>query len=79
MWSALNAVQVLDVGLSGQIRAGRQLTAADFTNIGLAAPLGLWNLSDLTDVSGNGRNLLNKGAITFAPELMVMLILLRNL
>jgi Concanavalin A-like lectin/glucanases superfamily len=61
-----SAVPVLDVGLVGQIRAGRQLTPADFTNIGLSAPLGLWNLSDLSDVSGNGRNLLNKGAVPFA-------------
>ena len=59
----LTATPVLDVGLSGQIRAGRQLTAADFTAMGLSAPIGLWNLSDLTDVSGNGRNLLNKGAV----------------
>ena len=61
----LSAISVLDVGLVGQIRAGRQLTAADFTNMGLNAPLGLWNLSDLSDVSGNGRNLLNKGAVPF--------------
>lgn len=60
------AKPILDVGAVGQIRAGRQLTAADFTNMGLQAPLGLWNLSDLTDVSGNGRNLLNKNAVTFA-------------
>ena len=53
----ISGVPVLDVGLANQIRAGRQLTAADFTNMGLSAPLGLWNLSDLTDVSGNGRNL----------------------
>ena len=59
----LVAKPILDVGLAGQIRAGRQLTAADFTNMGLSAPLGLWNLSDLTDASGNGRNLLNKGAV----------------
>jgi hypothetical protein len=62
----ISGVPVLDVGLANQIRAGRQLTAADFTNIGLSAPIGLWNLSDLTDVSGNGRNLLNKGAVPFA-------------
>ena len=61
----LTAAPILDVGLSGQIRAGRQLTAADFTAMGLSAPVGLWNLSDLTDVSGNGRNLINKGAIPF--------------
>lgn len=61
----LAARTIQDVGLVNQIRAGRQLTAADFTNMGLSAPLGLWNLSDLTDVSGNGRNFLNKGAVPF--------------
>lgn len=63
----LNRASVLDVGVSGQVRAGRQLTAADFTAMGLAAPAGLWNLSDLTDASGNARALSNKGAVTFAP------------
>jgi hypothetical protein len=63
--SVITAKQILDVGLSGQIRAGRQLTATDFTNMGLAAPLGLWNLSNLNDSSGNGRNLSNKGAVPF--------------
>jgi len=63
--AAITAVPVLDVGLSGQIRAGRQLSPADFGNLGLSAPLGLWNLSDLSDVSGNGRNLLNKGVVPF--------------
>jgi Concanavalin A-like lectin/glucanases superfamily len=58
--------QILDVGLSGQVRAGRQLTATDFTNMGLAAPLGLWNLSNLNDSSGNGRNLSNKGGVPFS-------------
>src|SRR3954470_8865806 len=43
----VTSAPVLDVGIAGQIRAGRQLTAADFTNMGLAAPVGLWNLSDL--------------------------------
>jgi hypothetical protein len=61
----LAAVPVLDVGVINQIRAGRQLTAQDFTNIGLSAPIGLWNLSDLVDASGNGRNLVNKGAVPF--------------
>lgn len=61
----LDKIPILDVGTINQIRAGRQLTAADFTNMGLSAPLGLWNLSDLSDVSGNGRNLLNKGAVPF--------------
>jgi hypothetical protein len=64
--AVLSAIPVLDVGVANQIRAGRQLTAADFVNMGLNAPAGLWNLSDLTDVSGNGRNLSNKGAVGFA-------------
>lgn len=63
----LAAVPILQVGHSGQIRAGRQLTVADFTDLGLAAPLGLWNLSSLADSSGNGRNLLNKGAVALGP------------
>jgi hypothetical protein len=63
----LNRASVLDVGMSGQVRAGRQLALADFTALGLAAPTGLWNLSDLTDASGNARALVNKGAVTFAP------------
>jgi hypothetical protein len=58
---------VSDVGQVGQVRAGRQLALSDFTNLGLSAPRGLWNLSDLTDASGNGRNLANKGGVTFAP------------
>ena len=61
------AIPVLDVGVLGQIRAGRQLTAADFAALGLTAPRGLWNLSDLTDASGNGRTLTNKGAVPFGP------------
>lgn len=63
--AVLSAIPVLDVGLANQIRAGRQLGPADFGNIGLSAPIGLWNLSDLSDVSGNGRNLVNKGAVPF--------------
>ena len=65
MLSILSARTIQDVGLANQIRAGRQLSPADFGAMGLAAPLGLWNLSDLTDVSGNGRNLLNKGGVPF--------------
>src|SRR3954465_3419722 len=61
----LAAAQILDVGLLNQRRAGRQLTNADFTSLGLSVPLGLWNLGDLTDVSGNGRVLANKGAVPF--------------
>jgi hypothetical protein len=56
-----------DVGLVGQVRAGRQLAASDFTTLGLSAPRGLWNLSDLTDASGNARNLTNKGGVSFSP------------
>jgi hypothetical protein len=63
--AVLAAKPVLDVGVPNQIRAGRQLSPADFANIGLAAPLGLWNLSDLSDASGNGRALNNKGAVPF--------------
>jgi hypothetical protein len=54
-----------EVGQVSQCRAGRQLALADFTALGLSAPRGLWNLSDLTDASGNGRALANKGAVTF--------------
>jgi hypothetical protein len=56
---------ILDIGMVGQIRAGRQLTATDFTGMGLAAPIGLWNLSTVADSSGNGRSLVNKGAVPF--------------
>lgn len=54
-----SAVQVRDVGEAGQIRAGRDLTVADFTSMGLSAPLGLWSFfGGLTaDTSGNARNL----------------------
>jgi hypothetical protein len=63
--AVLSQTQVGEVGDFNQQRAGRQLTAADFTNIGLSAPAGLWNLSDLTDVSGNARTLSNKGSVPF--------------
>jgi hypothetical protein len=62
----LKAAPVLDVGVTGQVRAGRQLALADFTDLGLSAPAGLWNLSNLTDASGNGRSLSNRNAVTFA-------------
>src|SRR4051794_13713747 len=55
-----------DVGMVAQCRAGRQLTAADFTTLGLAQPRGLWNLSDLTNLGSDGRALANKGAVAFA-------------
>jgi hypothetical protein len=63
--SVLSAQPVQDVGQVGQLRAGRQLAATDFTNMGLAVPIGLWNLGDLTDASGNGRALVNKGSVPF--------------
>lgn len=51
-----------DSGTPGQLRAGRSLTPADFTNIGLETPLALWNFSNNgQDASGNGHNLLEKG------------------
>src|SRR4051812_38482413 len=62
---ALARATVLDVGLVGQIRAGRQLALADFTALGLAAPVGLWNLANVNDASGNARNLTNKGTVPF--------------
>src|SRR5215467_6914469 len=55
------SAQVLEVGQPNQIKAGRQLALSDFTSLGLSAPRGLWNLSDLSDASGNARALTNKG------------------
>jgi hypothetical protein len=52
-------------GQTAQARAGRQLALSDFTSLGLSAPRGLWNLSDLTDASGNGRSLSNRNAVGF--------------
>lgn len=68
--AVLSSVSVLEMGVPNQIRAGRQLTPADFGNLGLSAPLGLWNLSDLSDASGNGRSLSNKGSVTFNNGIM---------
>lgn len=63
--SVISAQPVLDVGIPNQIRAGRQLSPTDFTNMGLNTPLALWNLSNLLDSSGAARNLSNKGAVPF--------------
>lgn len=63
--AVVTAQPVLDVGIINQIRAGRQLSPADFTNLGLNTPLGLWNGSTVADSSGNGRNLTNKGSVPF--------------
>ena len=48
----------------GQIRAGRQLAVADFTAMGLGTPVGLFNLSGLTNL-GSGGALVNKGTVPF--------------
>jgi hypothetical protein len=65
--SAGAALPILDVGVVGQTRAGRALTVADFTALGLLQPVGLWNLSDLSNLGSDARALANKGAVTFAP------------
>jgi hypothetical protein len=61
--SVVSALPILDVGMSGQLRAGRTLTVADFTSLGLSQPVGLWNLSDLSNLGSDGRALTNKGAV----------------
>lgn len=59
-------LSVKDVGISGQARAGRVFVLADFTtNLGLTAPVGLYNLTDTTDISGNARTLTNVGTVGF--------------
>lgn len=65
------STQVLDVGAVGQIRAGRKLTLADFSVLcGLpSTPVGLFNLSDLTNL-GSGGALSNRGAVGFAPGIL---------
>ena len=69
--SVLTAQPILETGIAGQIRAGRVLTLADFTTLlGLAAPVGLYNLTDVSDASGNGRVLTNKGAVPFGSGIM---------
>jgi hypothetical protein len=64
-FASISGAQIRDVGVVGQIRAGRQLTVADFTNLGLVQPIGLWNLSDLTNLGSDGQALGNKNAVTF--------------
>jgi concanavalin A-like lectin/glucanase superfamily protein len=61
----LAAAPVLDVGMVGQVRAGRQLSPGDFTSLGLSAPVGLWSLSDLANQGSDGRALTNLGAVPF--------------
>lgn len=64
-----NPRSVLDVGVAGQSRAGRVLTLADFAALGLAAPVGLFNLSDLTNL-GTGGALANRGAVAFGSGIL---------
>lgn len=62
--AAMASTPVFDVGVAGQIRAGRLLSVTDFTNMGLVQPIGLFNLSDLSNL-GSGGPLVNKGAVPF--------------
>lgn len=59
------AKPVLDVGVAGQIRAGRQLAATDFTTLGLVQPIGLFSLSNVNNAGSDARALTNKGAVAF--------------
>lgn len=78
--SSVSQFQIRDVGslvvgtgfpgASVQIRAGRVLVPSDWTNQGLTAPLGLWNLGNTSDSSGNGRTLTNKGSVLFTFGIM---------
>lgn len=66
-----NAQAILDVGVASQIRAGRVFTLADYTTIlGLSTPIGLWNLGDGSDISGNSLTMTNKGSPTFGKGIM---------
>jgi hypothetical protein len=65
-FASISGLQVSDVGLVNQIRAGRQLTVADFTSIGLIQPIVLFNLSDLTSIGSQTTALTNKGTVPFA-------------
>lgn len=62
--AAMASAPILDVGMAGQLRAGRALTVADFTNMGLSSPIALFNLTDLSNL-GSGGALSNKGAVPF--------------
>jgi hypothetical protein len=58
---------VLDVGQPGQIRAGRDLTVADFTTLlGLTQPTALFNLGSLANL-GSGPALTDRGTVAYAP------------
>lgn len=63
----LGSVPILEAGQQNQVRSGRQLSVADFTTLlGLNQPIGLFNLSDLSNL-GSGLNLSNKGSVPFGP------------
>lgn len=62
------ARSVLETGMLGQSRAGRNLAWDDFWDFcGLGAlPLAIWNCAgNATDSSGNSRDLTNKGSVPF--------------
>lgn len=63
LFAPISQRQVLETGMVGQTRAGRQLTPTDFTDCGAAAPIGLYNCSNVSDSSGNGYNLTNKSGL----------------
>lgn len=62
---------ILEVGMSGQIKAGHKLRLVDFsTLLGLpTVPVGLFNLTNLTNL-GSGGNLVNKNAVTFVSDIL---------
>lgn len=62
--SALSASQVKTVGENNQVAAGRFLVNADFTDMGLQVPAVLVNGNLLSDASGNGRPVSNKGTVS---------------
>ena len=67
---AIASAYILEVGMVGQTRAGRNYSNSDFTALGLSAPIALYSLNTVSDTSGNGRNLTNKGAVGFAPGIL---------
>lgn len=56
---------VLDPGMPGHTFAGRSLVPADWSDLGLTTPAGHYGLGGVQDTSGNGRDLVNKGAVPF--------------
>jgi hypothetical protein len=64
--ASISTKTVLETGIADQVRAGRQLTLADFNTLCAlpTVPVGLFNLGDLSNL-GSGGALTNKGAVTF--------------